>query len=435
MDSLPNEVFIEIFDQLKCRDLKNLLSTCKQFNKIISETAVLMDKLRLSIDGDSMSISESRNYRNLKIRNPHKNQNLILQQQFNSLWENIVDLNIVFDRAEINCTNINKLLNQTPNLKHLRLSFPGSASDLSDLNLKTLPKLKLDSLTIFSCVDDAALQLLQHSRVKKLDISLNGFRGNRSEPLKKFLKQQPELEHLIINYLTLNELTNVFDADMIEADFKLKSLRLSMKEFSPSNLEHFQKFLQHQTSLGEVMVSIRKLSDNEPALMHILGEIQQIKKLDLANIKFNFKPMHFVETLSLYISLGHQQNFHNFHVIFPNVKDLTFERYNNLKFVEKSTDSECNKIIISNVKSLTLKFIDFSNKSPFNYAYIKVEDLKLDYCENIDWLFEYLRKDGAKFNLLELKRIRITRNEQQFLESLNRGSEKKINELRLYCAN
>lgn len=147
----------------------------------------------------------------------------IFPTQFKNLWENIVDLSIY--TRKITWTNMNKLLNLTENLKYLSLDrfyYFIFADNFNDLNMNTLPRLKLDSLTISYCNDDSPLKLLQHCSVKKLEISYNYSSENKSECFKIFIKRKTELEHLILSFLNLNEFANVFYEDLINANFSLK---------------------------------------------------------------------------------------------------------------------------------------------------------------------------------------------------------------------
>lgn len=451
MESLPKEILIEIFSYLHYTYhyyLKSLFLTCKKFNKIVGETAVLMDKFQLNID-ENTKINGSRKYRKVKI----STYNLeMFQQLFNNLSGNIVDLTINSENSTAEYIKLNNLLNSTPNLKKLKLYICGCDSDsdydydspsntisvhsCNDLNLTTLPrlKLKLDVLDIHEKEFCVAFNLLQYCSAKMLKINVSYIEKPAIAAIKNLLKRQTNLEHLVIFEDCQAEIADVFDDDVINADFMLKSLRFHTQKYFSSNLKNFQKFLQHQTSLRKVFISEYSDIGNETETMNILGEIRQIKKLELVMVRDNFNPMRFIETLNICFDLVNGSGFRNLDYLFPNVKDLRIWN-DNIKFVEQLTEPEPTnrkEMIITNVKSLALKFINFNNENPFDYANIKVENLKFHGGQNINWLFDYLRTDHAKFKYLELHLTLITRNEQLFLESLTHGSVKKINELKIH---
>lgn len=107
MDLLPNEVIIEIFSFLGCYELRELMLTCKKFYRIVSETAVLMDKFYLDLKSlnneEQLQRNGNRKYRDLTVSDLR--QNLDEYSGVNNLWENIVNLVIDSYDGLIDWTN------------------------------------------------------------------------------------------------------------------------------------------------------------------------------------------------------------------------------------------------------------------------------------------------------------------------------------------
>lgn len=423
MEFLHEELIIEIFSYLKFKDMCSLTETCHQFNKIISNTSILLKKFRLKAEKVSDGSLPIRKYHCIKL-------NQIDTTKSYQFGENVIDLQIIctFLSKESHSSDLKKLLNFCPNLKHLEMRGVTIHKNAYD----PLPQLKLDSLVIHSEID--YLLTLNECSTEKLVLILFMC---VYELLKPFIKRQNRLK--VLNLISFRRNMELFsDESLIDVDFELEELHLEISHYSemPTNqncLGNFKKFLQKQKKLSIVHLKSLEMREFEAEILNIIGEIPHIKTLITENVNINFHPMINIKSLTLNRRGGKIPR--DLHEKFPNVLNLTINGCKNIKFIEnipQKPSKKVNYLQYGKLNSLTLNNVSYSD-SPFAYDDIKIDNFTMIDCDtNYDWLIRYLHADNAKFNRLTLHGVKIKENQLKFLEKLNRPSDgQKINELQV----
>lgn len=413
MESLPEELIVEIFSYIHSNEINKLTLVCKRFNDIISRTPILLEKVQIVSDvwrkkEDPLPL---RKYRKVKVRDVN---NKFAIKLIEHIGESIHEMSIGIE--EFNVRNFKKLLNFCPNLRHLKLDKLDIALT-DDEFCEPYPKLQLDTLDL--CHDETVLSSLSECSVKSMKVKIYEDDLNDFTNLIKMLKRQKHLENLEL-YSYTHSVFNLFDEDsLIDVDFKLKKLFLQFKFFMVNSV-NFIKFLQNQTSIQEVTVTSSLLS-HYTQMMNAMAEIPHIKKTTIKNNKIQFQPMPHVETLTLDEVAKIPIDFHE---KFPNLTNLCLKDCYNLKFSENVPDEiKCfvNFFHIPiNVKTLTLEHATFQDDSPFDDVDIKIDDLTVVGCENIDWLIRHIEIGEIRLKSLKIENSKMTKGQRQYFEGLCR---------------
>lgn len=336
------------------------------------------------------------------------------------------------------------------NLKVLEL--PKLSNTLStEENLKNLPRLDLDVLKIYKGCG-YALKLLQASCTRHF--SFYNLKNCDRVVIYNFLKVQKHLETLIVSgHYCRDSKLELFDTDALNSvDFHLKCFTLSNTKVE--NIENLTKFIEnHADTLTHVELS----ECASPSILKSLKNVTKIKKLVLNTFRWSevnddCDVRENVEELSINTPIAF-----DLAVKFPsltkikvqliksdaqNLKLGKFEKLTNLNVVGNLTGI-CTKVQLNKNEAQNLNLrgpmvnklpnlvgnssgdctihdltISASTKSISFYRYkfaamphfehFQFDEIELIRCKNVDWLTEFLAKDGARVKKLKIKSLEMS---------------------------
>lgn len=419
MEKLPKELLIEIFDYLSPRDFLYAVLVCKSFNNIIHDSTTLRRKFRLNLHTrkiESMEWIGSRNYSRVILRNSSKKSLNIMKV----IASNITDIRLMFGRMYMK--SFKKILLRAKNLKEISI-FKMDLVDCEDDFEGELPKLSLDNLTHNGHKN--LFRLMKDCSVKKLSVYSVSNTTDEITYFKKFLKRQNSLETL--EFSSFDQEWMLFEDEILSiVDFRLK--KLSVHNIKVFDIKYFKSFLlNHKDTLEELVLKQDFITPNLK-LIHeeIFGSLNNFTCLKSLNfLKFTIPQQPFLTITKLTIQNVPKVNFEEICANFPNVKSLNIfsvkeikAELTSMKFLEKLT-IESSKILILNVKPLEkFKFSDMQLQgSIFENNYFN--QTLIDDCGELQHLFNFLKSQKIKMNLLKIENCQLTRSDLDFLTSLS----------------
>lgn len=251
MDSIPEEILIEIFKHLSKRDLLNLTSISKYFNSVIGNYQELFSKIDLCF----------------KVYNPYWNctrrySSLVVKRFIQDLHLPIIDKikNDVTSICIVKWNNDVKILSQLiSSFKNIKkIIFKKVQFNVAPEKLENLPEL-LDINLEFIETDASLLNIFKYCSVKKLDYDYTP-RGALDIPeVIEFLKIQRNLEDLTLSGFIVffggGGIGKVIfnDNSLSNVEFRLKRLTIRKSPLCPTI--HFNNFLKlHTDSLKYVEI-------------------------------------------------------------------------------------------------------------------------------------------------------------------------------------
>lgn len=424
MESLHDELIVEIFKHLVPFHLSQLRLTCKKFNEIIMNTSKIADKFRLIIDsdGEDRNFMPTWNYRNVRIVTLNEKDLKILNQ----IGENVKNIIFGFDnedniQTDLDLMNIKKALHLCPNVNHLLFDdFTLTNSNGHEAD-ELLLKVDFDYLWFYEC-SEPILKILLGCSTNKL--FLNKIPSESLGILKGFIIKQKQL-----NFLRFGEFTNTHDLfqdeTLVEAEFKLDGMALDLRRFkSHDGVDNIKKFLKNQTNLRELL--IHGTNKDTVEIMDTIGELQFMKKMSLTgNLKFDFKPMAHIETLYLVIDENCKVP-QNFAVKFPKVVMLFIKFGMNIQIVNNVSSIHAlfgHRRINYLQLPATVKNLIFDCSTLVHchgWENVKIDKLEIYNClTRLDWLIDLFVNGILNLKSFRLLSNKIKKSQQQLLESLN----------------
>lgn len=235
MNSLPNEMLLEIFQHLSSSDLLSLSFVNQNFNEIITKSE-LVEKLTLNFrklnenDGEN---AKNRNYRRLRIGffKPNVHTTII-----NEIGGNFVSLEFSFCKLKLDV--IRKILVSCPNVKNLKF-LKAQLSDVPNVLRGGFPMLT-DSNVDFRTSDTRIFGVLTECTARQVIMDHNWIKATGMvDELIVFLRNQESLEELTLldfsrTHLFANNLLN-------RVRFRLTALRL--KDVKLGRTDYFKNFV------------------------------------------------------------------------------------------------------------------------------------------------------------------------------------------------
>ncbi|KAL7014738.1 hypothetical protein ACKWTF_016099 [Chironomus riparius] len=427
LNSLPEELLIEIFEYLPAWSLIQLTKCSKFLNTFVSSNNNLLSKIEvlLTENKNNKNWIGSRKYSKIKFSRCDLNQfNFI----FIDIGESIKEMTL--QDCQINANYFKKLLTKCENLRILDLVNQDEPIDFKLVDfLDPLPKLKLKKLSLTAV--NGIFNILIKCRISDLEVHLK--HKDSIFGYKEFIEMQKKLKSLtIINY---TEDIKFFETDYLNVvDFRLESLTLkNIKNFESIHFEEF--LLNHRKRLKSLTIDHCNAS-----ILTLFRDFKDIKNLtisymwiDSINLRLSF--IQSVKSLTVNNVSGNWSakftNLQNLHiencVVYQNHIDH-FEKLNNLT-IKCCAMPEI--ILPPNVETLVLNFVDFFDCKPFTYELCNIKYLKIEDCEDVEWLSDYLRHGHVK---LEHLRIKHTKLNKEFMKKVEKNLHKvkmfeKINHL------
>lgn len=295
-----DEMFVKIFSFLPSSDILTLTETSVRFEKIISNSILLMRRFPLTTS-HALETYKWRKFSSIILTDYHEMSSINRTVSvIDAIQSNLIQLEIgVCDISDLPVLNF--ILQMCPTVKFVKIFLQNYIYNSKNLiwigATPDYPKLNLNYL---EAVDGLfALDVFSVCSVKKLNIKLtcqsNFF---DIQDLKKFLLAQSELQSLRLE--NFNDTFGFFTDQLIEEiKFRLTKLEIicSKELLTPQ----FYKFLEvHRNSLKTFKVDeIEKLE-----IFNSLSPIKNSKELDAGGFrsrKRKFSPMPHVEDLNLRI--------------------------------------------------------------------------------------------------------------------------------------
>ena len=375
MESMPNEILLNIFEYLSASDLIALSTLCRVFNFVISDFK-LVKKLHLNfrkLNGDESSIG-NRRYVQLKIGTFMPSLHYPILQDIG------IDLmNLSFKNLKLKLDLIRKILVGTPNVT--KLSFDRvTLSDVPKVMKQPFPQLK--NVNLSSTASDPRLyRVIRDCNFIEIAISQRADDGfYRFVELNRLLHSQIMLKHFSVDGLCK---TSLFaDDNLDKVKFCLESFSVTDSIFQRTI--HLKTFIEaHAATLRKLQISKIKLCD----FSTVLNKLNQLKSLSLATIDLGYlEPMLSVEELSI---AGHKITEAALDK-FPSVKLLKMTRVDkksildvlsrSMMWLEDVEVTECpiDCLNVPTIKRLSLKRVNFP--SNFFKIHHKIEHLIIRNC-------------------------------------------------------
>lgn len=380
MNSMPNEILLEIFSYLSASELIALSTMCRAFNRIISDS-VLVKKLLLNFrqsTKDESSIG-NRRYTRLNIGSFTPTLHLTILRD-TPIGGDLVSINLRNHKFKLE--SIRKILNETPNVKELSFNRI-KLSDVPKVIRQPLPQLK--NVDLISTESDSRIyRVLCDCGFEKITISQrfdDGF--YRFSEFHRLLKSQTTLKHLSFNGLYK---TSLFTDDSLDkVDFHLESFSVTDSIFLRT--VHLKTFLEaHSKTLRTMKISKITLCD----FSTVLNKLNALTSLSLATVELGYlETLAKVEELSIE---GHKIKDTVLEKL-PNVKRLKLLRVDrksllnsvskymkDLEFAEIA-ESSINGLAAPTIKNLSLQSVH----CPPNFfeVHFNIEHLSIDHCSGV----------------------------------------------------
>jgi len=421
LNSLPEELLEEIFEYLPGWTLIQLTKCSKFLNNFISSNSILLKKIEVLLTENKKKNNwiGSRKYSKVKLSECELNYFYYI---FVDIGESIKELTV--QDCQINAKFFKKILTKCENLKILNIFSQDEQIDFKLVDfLEPLPKLKLKRLTLTSV--NGIFNLLMKCKISDLEIHLTKVESIFG--YKEFIEMQKKLKSLsIINY---TDDIHFFETDYLSVvDFRLE--KLSLKKIKNFESHHFEEFLlNHRKSLKDLTID-----HCNPSILTLFRDFKNIKDLtissmwiDSINLRFNF--LQSTENLRINNITG------NWSTKFTNVKNLYIENcvlyqnhiehFENLKNLTIKCCAMPEIILPLNVENLVLNFVDLFGCKPFTYELSNIKTLKIENCEDVEWLCDYLWHGHVR---LEHLRIRHSKLSKDFMKRI----EKNLHKIKMF---
>ncbi|KAG5668366.1 hypothetical protein PVAND_016307 [Polypedilum vanderplanki] len=374
METLPEDVLIEIFNYLSSKDVLASTLVCKRFNDIISNSITLLNKFEVNFNRKKINNEwiGSRNYQKIKIEPQAFLHFLpIVKTIINDVTT--LSLATIFSNQPGKWppdeNDIKELLLMTKNLKNLKVKF--SRVKIKQNKDKIKLKLNLDSLKIIG--GDEFLLLFHDCQVKKF--SFTTFNYNVSNELKKFLLNQENLEYFDMSSVSCGLFQDNF---LLTAKFQLKKIKFG--QIPDDEKEIFIKFLiKHEKTLKEF-----EMNSCDDKIVEILSKFKNLKCLTINSERKIFPDvkMDNIEKLTILQCANFNCDWSE---KFPNLIELKLvgpkeceglKKLNKLRTLEIHRAVDIPQIEIPQVKKLILNDVKCQKfPSPFNFETQNLEEL------------------------------------------------------------
>lgn len=420
---VPKNVLERIFNYLPHEDLLNLALVCKHFNKIISESSLILSNFDLHItDYENREWIGTRKYQNVHIIDCRED-NL---QEHNETFETIKDsVNEVVVRnlyqADVN--NFSIFLNQFEFLTKLSIFSIDLWHESFELPKEYFdaPKFKCLEYLVFDQSEVKILKIFSKSKLKYFKVS-DEF-GDK-EVLVDFLINQSKLEIFEISYF--DEESGIFEQNKIlNVKFKLKKLVIKENKISNQYHRNLVNFLELQRPTLQHF----EVNEDNYKILEFLKDFTPLKTLRIfggsPSISIKLPKMNHIQTLHL------DSKLENFNSFFPNLLTLkTNTQFINLNCIGKLQhirDLEIHNAwdipIFKNRNICSLKLVGciFQDVKNFDFSGNKLETLVVQNCYSIDWLREFLLHKDQKLNVLKLLDMKIEHDQlsQKIVNTVN----------------
>lgn len=415
MDTLLDELLLEIFLHLPVPDLLSASLVCQKFNLIISSSLKLVENFEIQFTSKNVNNEwiGSRNYTSCFIEGESCiNYFYILK----SIGPKIS--NLVVNCCDMQLEVLKQVLLMCENVKNLTVY--NVAADGAD-EVYGPPNIKLDlDYFHFTGITDG-FKLFTSSSTKILDarrydcheyVEVTG--------VKEFLKNQANLVELKLE--NFYEDSSLFKDDFLTSvNFHLKRLKLKNVD---GNAIDFWEFLElHKDSL----IDLEAWTVGHE-ILSIFRKFKNLKSLKLCSMCSDYSQMSSVETLYLKDVHG------NWSEKLPNVKNLVIsqdvvniQQVENLKHLENLKISNCSVPIlkIPTVKKLILNRVELDENMPFDYENgSSIEDMRICKMKNLEWLIEFLINKTFNLKSLVIQKSIISQEDVDFIDGFRNRLKK-----------
>ncbi|KAG5667591.1 hypothetical protein PVAND_015567 [Polypedilum vanderplanki] len=405
LDELPQEMLIEIFKNLTSTDLLSLSYSCRKFNHAINSCSDLMQKFTIFIidSHKNVTFEPMRKYSKIFVSSDNLGDFLKI---FEFIGDDLKEMTIRYSKIET--IDLIKVFKICKNLKILNFHAVQLNTNVDDFNID-FPKLTLDEFYLLNLQDSTEFifRILSNSQVKKLDM-LGVF--HHSHLLKNLLRSQKSLE--VFKLHNQHDEFMLFDDDSLtDVEFQLKELKINNFDLYGPLLPFFRRFMEKHKETIEIFET------NSNKTFNCLPSCTSLKIVNLPSTNFTNENI-FPTVENLILQTGCIENWSR---LFPNVKSVEItQSYMEISeaLVEVANCSKVERLVINygavftlnlpSLKILELKFIENFEICPIKDENLKIlEEILVEKCEKIDWLFELLGKKNLKLKRLKIKRCQI----------------------------
>lgn len=347
MEFIFDEILLEIFSYLDSKDLLNVMVVSRRFNKLVSTSPRLMEKITLKIDFKNIFwncfgrevcldksidalMSSKRVYQNILLVNVWENGII------SKLWEQVDEFlrkfrnnlkHIRFVDCEFSTVDLIEMLYVLPNIN--KISFQrvvvGIRNDIEEtlqahnkvFQLSNLRELEIKYCTmshyffyIFVHVEN--LEILSVKNYEEYAYEDDIYHRSEYASLEKFLCQQNSLQVLEFDSALNSKMFN----KSVEKSIKFQLSKLTVKNFMKAKLENTVKFLKTQKKLKSFEIDL--INSNNESVDEILNFILGLS---------------FLENLRLNVIVSDKfkyeiKNIDSIHYFNDNLKHLSIDYYN-----------------------------------------------------------------------------------------------------------
>lgn len=414
IESLCDDVLVEIFTFLSATDVKNAALVCKTWNNAIGSSAVVMDKFSLQINKKtsvnfSKRFRSNRKHQNVKLQGRESTEGFTCTVGDNEPEgedEKVVDgqihfkraskilghfdisqvrnFNLVFDGETICGVTLLKVLSRVPLLHKLVAEV--QAIDVTNIrwNLSvTLPKLQLLS---FNSIDAEIFKYVEASNITAFE-SYTNFKSSHgsdfSQHLIPFLNKCHKLEKMFFNEEVIGKL---YATDgLSRTTFPLTTfvgVTTSYDYFKNHFLDqNFAQFLvSNASSLQTLHLNLNKTKYADEVI-EAYFKLRRLETLRIFLWSFPesctyIQPQISLKKLDIH---GIGDSARKFYRKCPNIEDLDISTDND--------DVKINKLAISNKELIRLKMKSVKNRLADELKFEKLKYLEVDNVDNVDdWL-------------------------------------------------
>lgn len=395
MDSLPEELQLEIFRYLSSDDIIALTSICSSFNRSISNS-LLVRKLEVKfrkLNGDKDSFG-CRQYERLRVGFLKPQVHFVILERIGNGLKDIHFRNCKLKLESVRsslvfCKNVSVLT-----FDHLQLS------DVPNVLKHPLPNLVKLKLTAIDS-DPRVFRALRNCSATELTIIGREALSHDFKEVVQFLLQQDCLRKLHFERFFRTKLFNDNSLDLV--NFRLESFSLLHCGFQRT--DHVKRFLEcHADNLE----SLTLVDVENCEFSCVVNQMTRLKKLSIGKISLNYlEPLRSVEELELVSRLTSEAAFENL----ASVKHLTIKYIrhkctlavisDNIKQLESLSleRSSADGLNIRKVRVLTLTEVDPSTIEKL--LEVEIEELKLKNCFVTQELIKRAQKSVRKLIIIE----------------------------------
>ncbi|KAL7049237.1 hypothetical protein ACKWTF_003635 [Chironomus riparius] len=284
IESLPEEILIEIFNYLSPKMVQTCCAVTKRWNTIIDNSKHLMDNFLLKLED-----KEIREYQALPMR---RNYQAIDLERAQVKLLDIINPNILksldLKYCELTLPELVHVLKNLPALEVLYLSSLQLEEGAENEDYEAAKLLKLEFLQISSMtnvITDKLLNKLDVTTIRQLAID-SYWNDDDDEKYKgwiNFLKRQEELEQLHLGFW---ESTKFFDYEEIfEFKFELKYLELEGEQVK--QIREFCFFLStHSDTLETLLLGAFEYNPEMSQMYNFIWNNMRLKRMDANVLKF-----------------------------------------------------------------------------------------------------------------------------------------------------